>query len=173
MAVTIRECPHCYTRVGFLDDGICPACGRGLSEQGADSTKTLVTVSQKTVLASVCTHCGEPTHNHASVSRGTRSRARSVLAGLGTLIAFCLMPIFRGGALAVIWRGEDRKKYLHRRIKVRIPLCKGCKRSYGVPNPDRVDFTNETMSFVVDRKIALALSRAETGTASKLPPRER
>ncbi len=158
MPVTIRECPHCYTRVGFLDDGVCPACGRRLTDDCADPTRTSVTVSQRSSLAPVCIHCGVATHQRAAVSQRTRSRTRSVLTGIGTILGYCLAPILRGGAIGIIYGGEDRKRYPHRAVRVSIPLCDRCQRSYGVPKPHRVDFENETMSFLVNREVALALS---------------
>src|SRR5580704_429625 len=97
MPLTIRECPHCYARAGFLADGLCPACGKNLSDASADPTKTLITVSQTSNLAPVCLCCGGNTNRRVVVSKGTRSRAMSLLAGTWAVFAFCLAPILRGG----------------------------------------------------------------------------
>src|SRR5882724_10618463 len=102
MSVTIRECPHCYTRVGFLADGVCPACRKSLSDDGADPTMTLFTVSRSSSLASICICCGGNTNRRVAVSKGTRSRAMSFLAAIGAVFAYCLAPILRGGAIGII-----------------------------------------------------------------------
>lgn len=157
MPVTIRECPHCHTRVGFLEDGICPACGRRLSEGGADPTRTLFTVSQVSSLPPVCIHCGAGATHRVAVSQRTRSRFMGCLAWMGAVLGLCLAPVFRGGLIGIIYAGGPRK-YPHRQVRVSIPLCHHCQRRHGVPKPHRVDFENETMSFLVNREVALALS---------------
>jgi hypothetical protein len=165
MPVTIRECPHCYTRVGFLADGLCPACGKNLSDGNADPTRTLLTVSRISTLVPVCIRCGGNTTRRVTVSKGTRSRAMTLLAGIGTVLGYCLAPILRGGFIGII-SAEGRKKHPHQRVRVSIPLCGGCQRNHGVPEPHRVDFENATMSFVVRRDIAIESSQTAEPTAS-------
>jgi hypothetical protein len=157
MAVAIQECPHCYTRVGFKEDGVCPACSKRLSDGGAEPTRTLLTVGRASSIAAICICCGEDTARRVAVSKGTRSRTKSVLAAIGTVLAVCLAPIFRGALFAVI-HAEGRKKYPHQRVRVSIPLCSRCQGNHGVPKPHRVDFENATMSFVISREIAAMFS---------------
>jgi hypothetical protein len=165
MPVTIRECPHCFTRVGFLEDEVCPACRKRLSEAGADPTRTLFTVSQVSTHVQACMCCGRDTTDRVAISEGTRSRTMSLLAGFGEVLGYCLAPILRGGFIGIIY-SQDRKKYPHWRVRVSIPLCRSCRRSHGVPKPHRVDFEKATMSFLISREVALRLSNgAEPGTA--------
>lgn len=173
MPVTIRECPHCYTRVGFLEDGACPACGKRLSDGGADPTRTLLMVSQMSSLAPICIYCGGDTTNRVAVTQGTRSRTRSLLAGIGVALGYFLAPILRGGFIGIIY-SEDRKKHPHRRVRVSIPLCRSCHRSHGVPKPHRVDFENATMSFLISREVALGSpNRADPGASPNAAPPHR
>src|SRR5258706_8161022 len=157
MSVTIRECPHCYMRVGFLADGVCPACGRKLSDVGADPTRTILPVSPISRLAPFSICCGVETTRRVAVSKATRSRASALLAAIRTVFAFCLAPILRGGFIGIVYAGE-RKKYPHQRMRVSLPLCSNCQRNYGIPKPHRVDFEKSTISFLVSREVAARLS---------------
>ena len=171
MPVTIRECPHCYMRVGFLADGVCPACGKKLSDVPADPTLMLFTVSQTSSLAPICISCGADTTSRVAVSEGTRSRTMGVLAGIGEVLGYCLAPILRGGLIGILY-SQDRKKYPHQRVRVSIPLCRSCKRGHGVPKPHRVDFENATMSFLVGCEVAtrLASEAGPTAAPNAAPP---
>lgn len=158
MSVTIRECPHCYSRVGFLADGVCPACRKRVSDVGADPTMTLFTASRSSSVPPVCIGCGENTNRRVVISKGTRSRLAGVLAAVGTILGYCLAPILRGGAIGIIY-AQDRKKHPHARVRLSIPLCSKCQSTHGIPEPHRVDFDKATMSFLVTREVATKLTQ--------------
>jgi hypothetical protein len=158
MPVTMRECPHCFNRVGFRDDEVCPACGKRLSDAGADSTRTLFTVAAGSARVQGCIGCGKDTTDRVTISKGTRSRTMSLLAGFGEFLGYLLAPLLRIGFIGIILFGEGGKKHAHWRVRVRIPLCRSCRRSQGVPKPQRVDFEKGTMSFLISREVALKLS---------------
>ena len=158
MAITIRECPHCYTRAGFLEDGACPACGKNLADPGGDPGKTLLTVSLTSAFPAVCISCGGSTTRRVVVSQGTRSRAMGFLAVLREILGYCLAPIIRGGFIGMIYH-RDQQRHPHQRVRVSIPLCPTCRKTHGVPKPDRVDFEHGTISFLISRNIATRLSQ--------------
>ena len=152
-------------RVGFLADGVCPACGKKLSDFGADATRTILPVSPISALAPFCIWCGVETTRRVTVSKATRSRASALLAAIGAVFAFCLSPILRGGFIGIIYAGE-RKKYPHQRVRVSLPLCGNCQRNHGIPKPHRVDFEKATISFLVSREVATRLSAEAEPTAA-------
>jgi hypothetical protein len=154
MPVTIRDCPHCYQRVGFNDDGVCPACSKRLSDAGADPSRTLFTITEGMSLSPVCHNCGCPTTRRVAVSKGTQAQGWRVLRVISDAFIYCVASVFRG-ALHVHDRGD--RKHPYRRVRISLPLCHACQRAHGIPSPEHVDFDRGSMSFVVSREISTRL----------------
>ena len=160
MPATVRECPHCYTRVAFKEDGVCPACAKKLSDVGADSTKTLFTISKGLVLPPMCILCGNITNRRVSIGKANLSPGLNILQVIWTSVSLCLAVIV-GGLLHLIVRDEVERKHPYQRIRVSVPFCNTCQRSHGLPSPERVDFEKWTMSFVVSKAVAVGWSSTD------------
>ena len=154
MPVTIRECPHCYTRVAFKDDGLCPACAKNLAEPGADPSRTLFSASEGAQLPDICISCGSATNRRVTISQRSYSRAASALRLIWTFFVYIFGLVFH--PLLRLLPGEDLKL----RVRVSIPLCQPCQRVHGLPKPQRVDYQKGTISFVASRTIVREMARS-------------
>ena len=164
MAVTIKECPHCYTRVGFKEDGVCPACNKRLSDSGADPSKTLFHISEASVLAPICIGCGRSADRWATIVERSRSRASIIFR----LAWSYILAFIAHGFIHLLRRDTAELKYPYRRIRVSVPLCEGCQLKNAVPKPKRVNFETGTLSFLIDRAVAVRLSpTAEPGYSER------
>ena len=93
-----------------------------------------------------CASCGAVTDRRERISRRIRLRPPSARLPSG-LIALLLFHFFRWAL------GVDRE-----RVSVDLPRCAMCSASS--LQPDRVDFENGTMTFVVDKSFRDALAKA-------------
>lgn len=157
MPVTIRECPHCYTRVAFNQDELCPACGKKLSDFGADPSKTLFSVSEASLLPPICIQCGRNTDRRFTISARSRSIVSGILKVIWAVFVYSL-TVFSRSFLHLLGRDETEQKHPYQSIRVSIPLCQNCRRNHGLPKPQRVNFEERTISFLVSKAIAIELS---------------
>src|SRR6185312_5423507 len=153
MPVTIRECPHCYRRVGFNEDGVCPSCSKNLTDPGADASRTVFTIFEARPPSPICFVCGCPTTHRISVSRENRSSGWRIFRIVGSILVYCMSLIFHG-LLRVL---DNRDKHPYRKVRVSVPVCAACQRAHGAPSAHQVDFENGSMSFVVPRDVAAKL----------------
>jgi hypothetical protein len=153
MSVTVRECPHCHTRVAFKDDGVCPACAKKLSDPGADSSKTVFIVSEASEAPPICIQCGENTDQKVTVERNTGSRGFGILRLIWTVGLYFLALLFHR-----LWHALDKEeasqKHPRLRVRVSVPYCGNCQHKNGLPEPLRVNFEMGRMSFLVEKTVA-------------------
>ena len=167
MTITIKECPHCYTRVGFKEDGVCPACAKNFSDPSADHSKTLFTISEVSVLPSICVLCGSKTDRKVTISESNRSRTSGILGLVWTFLVYCLALVSRG-FIHLLDRNESKQKHPYQRVRVSIPLCLACQRRYGCPRPQRVNFEHGTISILVSQTIATDLAQTTDQASPRL-----
>jgi hypothetical protein len=155
MSITIRECPHCYMRVGFNDDGVCPSCSRQLRDPGADPSRTVVILTEAMPVSPICFTCGRQTTRRISVSQGSRSSGWRILRVIGSVLIYCVALVFH--SFLRLLDNRDDLKHPYQRVRVFIPLCGACQRTHGIPSPHQVDFEKGSISFVVSRDVAARL----------------
>ncbi len=166
MPVTIKECPHCYTRVAFKDDGICPACNKRFSDYGADPSKTLFPISERSMLAPVCLYCGGSADCRVAITQRSRSHPAGILRLVWSIFAYSLALVAHG-FIHLLGRGETQQNHPYRRIRVSVPLCDRCRTRHGAPKPMRVNFEEGTLWFLLDQAVVVQLSRrVEPGGAT-------
>ena len=145
------DCPHCYTSVVPNDEGICPACRKNVHEtSGTDLSRASISISMRDVLPDVCYHCGCPTEQSIYVigKRSSDDDAPSPLVALLTTVAsFVLLPF------TIIWNRTSETA----EVSLHLPQCEACAASAGKPNPEFVNFQQDSMTFIVDKQFKQAL----------------
>src|SRR5437870_4756529 len=96
MSLVIKDCPHCYTRVAFKEDGVCPACGKKPSDLGGDPSKTLLTIWHKSVLPPICIQCGSHTRQRVTITKRTHSRVSGGLRLIWDVLVLFLAGVIHG-----------------------------------------------------------------------------
>lgn len=155
------ECPHCFTRVGVLSDGICPACQKDVHNAPKENaSRTSLTIEHGAHLPPICFECGKPTDRYVEVKRRVSLRkhedndeAFDVLMGTVRFFsgfAYLILWILHGGPWSR--RGEL--------VVVYLPQCELCS-TKGPPEPAYVSPEERSMEFVVNKVFKQEVKRPQ------------
>ena len=144
--LSVIECPHCLTRVLPNPEGICPACGKNTADtRGLDLSRTAMKIGPNARLPAVCFHCATPTE---LVYRVVRSQRASVTGqDAGQRLLWTVLSLFFGWIRA--W--THLRNSARETLRVELPICESCSQNIQ-PEPERVDFADGLMTFVVHRQ---------------------
>jgi len=128
-----QECPHCHTQVLPNPDGRCPACRKFFSDI-SDISPGLkkFDIKSRSSLPPICIYCGNATERTVVLEEGIQKGGDSWLDKL-----------FLSRAPQLIKHGEVLA------IELAIPQCKECAKTKGKPKPERVNFEDGSMTFLV------------------------
>ena len=137
------ECPHCYTSVLPLENNICPACRKDMSDtRSTDPRLASLLVHESSSLPPYCFSCNSPTKRYAMIKEEVTIGGDSPMAKfIVVLIAIISLRLW-----ITRWNIEGKKST----VVVHIPQCEQCARS-GKPKPDHVDFEEQSMTFIVHK----------------------
>ena len=140
----IADCPHCFNRVYFPADGICPACHVSLhSTEGADYEKTKFTICESDSLPQHCYLCDAPTQRIAEWQHiVVHEQPTQFLGGFFSLhhmIYKVLHYVFSKAAS------------FDERMSISLPQCVSCDIK---PEADHIDFPKREATFVVHKEFA-------------------
>ena len=136
----IADCPHCFNRVYFPADGICPACHVSLhSTEGADYEKTKFTICESDSLPQHCYLCDAPTEQVAKwehvLDLAPPTKSRFSLFSLERLL-FNVVPNVAGYEV---------------RMTISLPQCEACG---SLPKAEHFDFDEKKATFIVHKEFA-------------------
>ena len=131
------ECPHCHTRVLPSKDNICPACRMDISDMdGVDPNMVSLTVHESEQLPYHCYLCDVYTDRFVKLEGDKES---SLEKGLRLLGLFLTPPWLK------------RTDEFTANVYIYLPQCESCAELED-PTPLRVDYEEQTMTFVVHKK---------------------
>ncbi len=141
---TIAECPHCYTRVGLTQSGICPACGKNVNDRaGINPDLARLELRPHDQLPDSCFHCDQPTRRRVVIEQSV-VRKREALFGFTMALGLVTHP------LSSLVRLFDDTKAPRFTVVVNLPQCERCSLRFN-PEPDNVDFDREVFFFIVHK----------------------
>lgn len=143
------ECPNCYSTVILNENGLCPACNRGLNAPTADGTRTKVTIREGQDLPDVCFLCGNQTSSMLVIRRSSSSRSFRVLKIILGVVLFPLKILIFGLSRVI---SDEEGTRCYQSLKVKVPVCLKCRDR----NPLQIvgtNFEEGTISFVVPRSV--------------------
>ena len=138
------ECPHCHTSVLPLENNICPACRKDMSDtRGVDTRLASLLVRESTKLPPYCYSCNSPTKHYVLIKEKVTIGGDTPLEKfLIVLVGIITLRIWRIKG----WKNEGETSS----VVVSIPQCEQCAR-LGKPKPDHVDFEEQSMTFIVHK----------------------
>lgn len=138
----IVECPHCFTRVVFSANGICPSCQRSASEKPVLEGMTKILVGAHQSLPPYCGLCGAPaaTKVEVTTSRVAPNKGLEVNAG-GAIGVVLLITRFLMWLLG---------RTIRQKVTVSLPVC-AVHSHQEPPKPVEVDWENESMTLLVSK----------------------
>ncbi len=140
----IAECPHCYTRVGLTQSGICPACGKNVKDRaGINPDLARLELGPRDLLPDNCFHCDQPTRRRVVIEQSL-VRNREALFGFTLALGLVMNP------LKALVRLLDDSKATRLSVVVNLPQCDRCSLRF-YPEPDNVDFDREVFFFIVHK----------------------
>jgi len=136
----IADCPHCFDRVYFPADGICPACHVSVhSTEGADYEKCKFTVYESDSLPQQCYVCDAPAERiakweHALVLTPSEKSRFNFFS-----LERPLYNVLSNAASHVV------------RMTINLPQCEACS-----ANPEAVhfEFDERKATFIVHKEFA-------------------
>ena len=119
----ILECPYCFSRVGVLDDGICPQCRKNVDDRsGIDPRKDGLIVSVSAKLPELCCLCASPSTRRTEVrvtqAEEAAQEPASPAGGLFRLLGKIPHLIFQVFQRQGAWH--------HQKLTLSIPRCDLC-----------------------------------------------
>ena len=142
------ECPNCYSTVILNEDGLCPACNRGLEAPTADATRAKVTIWEGQDLPDNCFCCGNQTTSILVVRRSSSSPSFRLLKIFLGVILFPLKILLFGLRKCLSEEGNTRA---YQCLKMRIPVCLRCRGD--TLQIIGTNFEEGTISFVVPKSV--------------------
>ena len=117
------ECPHCYSRVGVLGDGICPHCRKNVDDlSGVDPHQASLIINVGARLPELCCRCASHSTLHKKVSATQSEEAPQEPE---SLVGCLLLPF--GTIPRLILKVFQGKGAWHvQKLTVSIPVCGGC-----------------------------------------------
>ncbi len=131
---TTVECPHCYTRVLPMENNICPACKKNMSDTHDVNTELVsLTVRESDDLPPYCYLCNSYTDRYVKV---VGDQGTALDSSLGAVVSL-LVPTRKI---------EENTS----NVFVRLPQCEVCTEREE-PSPLYVDYDHQTMTFIVHK----------------------
>lgn len=138
------ECPHCHALVLPMQRNTCPSCLKDVSDTtGADLSLVSLVVHEPAIFPAFCFSCASPTTRYVEIVEEPVNRGDSPL--LKAMLVFAAIVTLRGWILGLSTRRSSQ------RMIVGLPQCEDCAQS-GKPKPERVDFRQREISFLVHRR---------------------
>ena len=136
----IADCPHCFDRVYFPADGICPACHVSVySTEGADYEKCKFTIFESDSLPQHCYLCDAPTERVAKWEHVL------VLTPPGKSLFSFFSPE------RLLYNTLSNAASYEVRMTINLPQCEAC----GVkPKEEHFDFDERKATFIVHKDFA-------------------
>jgi hypothetical protein len=132
------ECPHCHVRVLPMQNNICPACKKVLSDSPSlDLNKVAIVVRESQELPPYCYACNAHTDRYVRIEGEEEPLWSKILLGIGAFLF--LRPSWL--------RRSDQIDEQTVNVFIFLPQCEQCA-EFGKPKPIRVDFEDQQMTFL-------------------------
>jgi hypothetical protein len=155
----IQECPHCKRTVSPRPGGDCPACRQNVFKPPVVGGRSVVVLSDKSLIPKICATCAAPTNRFVNLSNthgfgggyengdvNTALMIVSIVLGILFLRPFRLIS-------GIAQAADDGSRNSSVRVAIRLPQCKPCSRQSPLV-PMRVDFDFQQMHVAVHTEFA-------------------